>query len=87
MNSISNGLFGGYIFKRVFSNWNSGTSFLAYNVGPSLERELTLSLRVKTLYTSGTLLHSFGQFDYALLEVSKKIGNFSILFLLMQTRW
>jgi hypothetical protein len=40
-------------------------------VGPSLERELSISLKIKTLYTSGTILHSFGHFDYALLEVSR----------------
>lgn len=48
----------------------SGRSFLAYNVGPSLERELSISIKIKTLYTAGTILHSFGHFDYALLEVS-----------------
>ncbi|CAG7823399.1 unnamed protein product [Allacma fusca] len=55
----------------------SGTSFLAYNVGPSLERELSISLRIRTFYTSGTLLHTYGHFDYALLEIKQGLVQFS----------
>ncbi|XP_035710399.1 fat-like cadherin-related tumor suppressor homolog isoform X3 [Folsomia candida] len=55
----------------------SGRSFLAYNVGPSLERELSISIKIKTLYTAGTILHSFGHFDYALLEIRQGLVQFS----------
>jgi hypothetical protein len=52
----------------------SGTSFLAYNVGSNLERELDISFKIRTVYTSGTLMYTFGIFDYALLEVSNQLS-------------
>ena len=48
-----------------------GKSYVSYKVKGSIEKYLNLSMSVRTLYPSGTLMYAAGPIDYSILEVYK----------------
>ncbi|XP_052121154.1 fat-like cadherin-related tumor suppressor homolog isoform X3 [Frankliniella occidentalis] len=55
----------------------TGRSYAHYTITrPWLEKELNVSLRLRTLYPTGNIVYIAGQFDYAILEVVSGIMQF-----------
>ena len=48
----------------------SGKSYAQYLMKRSLERHLSASIAVKTLYQQGTIMYAAGDVDYSILEVA-----------------
>merc|ERR1719414_713682 len=48
---------------------SSKNSYAAYTLKRSIERHLSVSLGIKTLYSTQTIMYASGRIDYSILEV------------------